>query len=157
MKLITVLLGLLIVVGNVTDIDKIRELYREASISKENTEQFYQLTKKSVVNKNPVYSAYYGAALTLKASFEKKRKNKIDLFKKGKTLIEAAIESNPNNLELRMIRLSIQSNAPKITAYNKNIKSDKEFITANVDTISSIKLKKYLKGFMSQSKVLKNK
>ncbi len=155
MKFLVFFIGLFTAITNNSDIHEIRNLYRNAKDSKANTEKFFEAAKKTDHNDNPVLSAYYGCALTLKASFSEKRGDKISYFREGKKLIQAAIESNPDNIELRMIRLSVQSSAPKITRYYKNIDEDKSFLKENIDKVSSPKLKEFIKGFMSTSRLFK--
>jgi len=153
MKFFVVLIGLLFSNIITTNIDEVRNSYRYAKQSKENTESFFELTQKTDRQNDPVLSAYYGCALTLKAAFSDKTMDKISYFRKGKKLIDLAIESNPKNIELRMIRLSVQISAPRITRYNRDIDTDKDFMIKNVDNISSPKLKEFVKGFMSNSGV----
>ncbi|MFD2561932.1 hypothetical protein [Aquimarina rubra] len=153
MKFLVVFIGLLFTNANVADIAEVRELYRYAKDSKENTEKFLEITEKTNYQNDPVLSAYYGCALTLKASFSEKRGDKISFFKQGKKLIESSIETDPNNIELRMIRLSVQSNAPRIIRYYKEIDEDKNYLIKNIDKVTSLKLKEFIKGFMSTSKV----
>ncbi|AXT53887.1 hypothetical protein D1818_24850 [Aquimarina sp. BL5] len=155
MKFFLLFIGLLF--GNVAtvDITEIRNSCKHAKDSKENVEKFYELTRSANYKGNSVLSAYYGCALTLKASFSEKRGDKISFFKQGKKLIEEAIASDPSNIELRMIRLSVQTSAPRITRYYREIDADKSFLIENIDKVPSLKLKKFIKGFMSTSAAFK--
>ncbi|WP_298538830.1 hypothetical protein [uncultured Aquimarina sp.] len=155
MKFFVLFIGLLFINITVNDITQVRSSYKYAKGSKENTEKFYELTKSLNYKESSVLSAYYGCALTLKASFSEKRGDKISFFKKGKKLIEEAIASDPNNIELRMIRLSVQISAPRITRYYKDIDADKSFLKENIDNVPSPELKKFIKGFISTSKAFK--
>lgn len=155
MKFFVLFVGLLFANINGTDISEVRNLYRYAKDSKQNTEKFYEVVQKMNYEEDSILSAYYGCALTLRASYAERRGDKLSFFKKGKKLIEAAIASDPNNIELRMIRLSVQSSAPRITRYYKNIDTDKIFLVENINKVSSPKLKEFIKGFMSRSKAFK--
>ncbi|WP_027392739.1 hypothetical protein [Aquimarina latercula] len=152
MKFLVLFMSLFFVNTSTVDITEVRNLYRHAKDTKENTDKFFETTQKINFENKPVLSAYHGCALTLKASYADRKLDKISFFRKGKKLIETAIEAEPNNIELRMIRLSVQTSAPKITRYYKDIDEDKDFLTNNVEKISSPKLKKFIKGFMSTSK-----
>jgi len=70
-------------------------------------------------------------------------------------MIEDAIASAPDNIELRMIRLSVQINSPIITRYRRNIEEDKKFLQENIGKVTVPKLKKFIQGFMSTSKAFK--
>ncbi len=135
------------------DVQEIRDSYKVCNESKENADRFYELTKTALQNQGAIYEGYHGAALTLKASFSWNPFNKMSYFNKGKKMIDNAIQSEPNNIELRMIRLSIQSNAPRIVGYYKNIEEDKDFILKNVEDVSSLELKQYISGYISHAKV----
>ncbi|MHA7057015.1 hypothetical protein ACWGOQ_0007340 [Aquimarina sp. M1] len=153
MKFLVLFIGLLITNSTVSDVTQVRELYRSAKDSKVNTEKFLEFVKNTDYQNDLVLSAYYGCALTLKASFSEKRGDKISFFKQGKNLIENAIEAAPDNIELRMIRLSVQSSAPRITRYYREIDEDKNYLINNIDKITSPKLKEFIKGYMSKSTI----
>lgn len=152
MKFVMLFIGLLFTMTTISDISEVRNLYRYAKNSKENTDKFYELTQKGNHSEDPVIAAYYGCALTLKASFSEKTGDRISYFRKGRRMIEDAIESAPSNIELRMIRLSVQINAPRITRYRKNIDEDRKFLQENIDKVTVPKLKKFIQGFMTSSK-----
>lgn len=128
--------------------ESVQELYITAYKSKENAFNFYQLTEENQ-SKSPINLAYFGAAKMIYAKYSK---NKIELLKDGKTIIENAIKSNPNDVELRFIRLSIQENLPKIVSYRKNIDEDKKYIIENIDNQND-RLKKYICEYIKISKV----
>lgn len=134
-------------------ISEVRELYKNCSISKEKALHFYQkLANVEKNDKNIVLSSYKAAAITLKSKYEKGLKRKKQLFKEGALLLEENIKKEPNNIELRLIRLSIQENVPKILRYKKNITEDKHFIYKNLHQVKNKKLRNYIKTFVLQSK-----
>ena len=71
-------------------------------------------------------------------------------FNGGKKLLEKQIKSDPNNTELRFIRLCIQYYIPDYLGYKSNIEEDKNFLVANLHKLSDERTKdiiyKYLKG-----------
>jgi hypothetical protein len=106
---------------------ELREQYINASKSKESTDVFFNLVSK-YNNDNATFLAYKGAAITLKSKFASKSERK-ELFVQGVTMVEKAIKKEPNNAEVRLIRLSIQENTPKILKYKSNIDEDKKVIS----------------------------
>jgi hypothetical protein len=131
-------------------ITEIRKLYPNASKSESNSKEFaLKLTDISTDDKTLV--AYKGASITMVAKFKKKVSDKISTFKEGSKLIELAVASEPNNIEIRLIRLSVQENVPGIVKYKKNILEDKSFILKQYKEQSSM-LKEYLKSYILQSK-----
>src|SRR5699024_11238863 len=76
-------------------------------------------------NKN--YNLYLNDALTI-SKFHSLGEGKIKDAKAGKNHIEDAVKADKENIEIRLVRLIIQENTPKIAGYKENIKEDKEFI-----------------------------
>ncbi len=157
MKILAILLVFLSTTAeDVISLEEIRSSYKICNESKEKAEQFFELTNKASQNKGAIYKGYHGAALALKASYSWNPFNKLSYFNKGKKMIDEAIQLEPDNIELRMIRLSIQSNAPKIAGYYQNIEEDKKFMLENIENVSGQGLKKYVEGYISHSDVFVN-
>ncbi|NND88838.1 MAG: hypothetical protein HKM28_06295 [Flavobacteriaceae bacterium] len=95
--------------------------------------------------------AYKGAIMTMMAKYTRNKSEKKDFFKEGVSLLEAAVESDPNNIEIRTIRLSIQENAPKFLRYHKNISEDKQYILEHYKEVRNAELKIFVKKFVQQS------
>jgi len=133
------------------DISDVRAAYRDAAENQEKTEKLYDELKAITETDAPVLLGYKGATATLMAKFAKGVKLKTSYFKEGEKLIELAIGANPENIELRYIRLSVQENAPKIVRYKKDISKDKQLILDNYKSIKNAEIMKYIKGFVSQS------
>ena len=138
------------------DLAAIRKMYTSVTKSESNAKEFSE--KLSTVSNDDakILVAYKAASILLDSKFEKKLKDKMDRFKEGANLLESTIKSEPNNIEIRMIRLSIQENVPGITGYKKNIKEDKNYITAHYAEQNAV-LKDYLKDFVLQSKSFSEK
>ena len=98
--------------------------------------------------------AYKGALLMKKSEFMKTVSQKIDMFKVGHELLEAAIKKAPQNAEYRFIRLTIQENAPKLLKYNKNIAEDKGLVVAEFKKMGA-ELRACVLDYAGQSRILK--
>jgi len=155
MKLLVSLL-LWINFAGTPDLASIRKMYSDVSKSETNAKEFTEKLSGVSNNDDKILVAYKAASILLDSKFEDKLKNKIDRFKEGAKLLEATIKSDPNNIEIRMIRLSIQENVPGITGYKKNIKEDKKFLTEHY-AAQNATLKDYLKDFVLQSKSFSDK
>lgn len=134
-----------------SDLEALRDSYSVANQSKENAKNFIEIADKKT-SSDPVISGYKAAAKVLEAKVTADGKRKA-LVKSGATNLENLIKSNPNNTELRLIRLSVQENVPKIVGYNKNLKEDKEFVLSNYSKQNAA-LKSYIKKFAAQSKTM---
>lgn len=151
MKLI-ILLFVLSLSG--TNITEIRNLYSNVMDSKEKQLEFIAYMEK-VEAKTPVLQAYKGVALTLESKNAKNIKDKKQFFIKGAELIEEAVNKEPENIEIRLIRLSVQENVPKFLKYHSNIEEDVALIKKNIDHIKDSELKLYVENYVKQSKSFK--
>ncbi|GGE13207.1 hypothetical protein [Sphingobacterium cellulitidis] len=88
-------------------------------------------------NKSATHLGYLGGLQTIWANHVFSPISKLKTFREGKKNIEQAIKKEPNNVELRFIRLSVQKNAPFFLGYNSNINEDFAFIKANSPQITS--------------------
>ena len=136
---------------NNPDISEIRKSYFNAANSESLSKNFSSKLSGVTNESDKTLVAYKGASIALMSKFAKKTADKIDDFKEGAKLVEFAVVSEPNNIEIRLIRLSIQGNVPKIVKYNSNKKEDKDFILAHYKEQSGA-LKEYVKNFILQSK-----
>ena len=140
---IIILVAFSLNISNAQSMQDIRRLYLESS---NNDSKLDSLNHLLVENKNKtnVLSAYYGANLLLKSKHLKNPFKKIEFFEKGKEIIENAIIKEPANIEIALIRYSVQKNSPRFLMYNKNLIEDYKFINTNINSVKDKKLKKYI-------------
>jgi hypothetical protein len=119
-------------------VNELRANYPNSISSKETCKKMIDDLSKEKLN--AVEKGYYGAYLAIWANHVWNPMDKLSTFKKGKTELENAIKEDPNNVELRFLRLSIQSNIPGILNYKQNIKSDLAFIKDHKNEIKSNQL-----------------
>ncbi len=62
---------------------------------------------------------------------------KLAVFNEGKKKLEKLIKENPNNTDLRYLRLVIQENIPAILNYKSSINMDKEFLSEKLKEVDS--------------------
>ncbi len=150
MKLIS-LLVVFLTLNLSNDLLIIRGLYPQAAKSEQMNNEL--VTKLTSVTKesDKILVAYKGASLALKAKFANHISDKISNIKEGATLIDFAVACEPTNVEMRLIRLSIQENVPLIVNYRKNIKEDKDYLMAHYQDQTD-ELKRYMNKFIEQSK-----
>lgn len=155
MKLLLSLL-LWINFANTPDLASIRKIYPDVAKSEANAKEFTEKLSGISNNDEKILVAYKAASILVDSKFGSLIGSKISRFKEGAKLLEATLKSDPNNIEIRMIRLSIQEDVPGITGYKKNIKEDKKFITTHYAE-QTAPLKEYLKDFVLQSKSFSEK
>lgn len=131
------------------DLETLRLLYRDATKSKEQAQAFYEPLAGVTKNDEPVLAAYKGAGLMLLARYEKlsARGPKV---KEAVPWIEQAIASEPNNAEIRLIRLSVQEHLPKFLKYNHSIEDDRQFIRQALPSLEDRGLKAMIDGYFDE-------
>lgn len=134
------------------DLASIRSAFQKADESEAHTDDLYKSLKDYSKN-DPVVLAYKGAAYGLRAKYELNRQVKKELFSRGAKTIESAVKSAPNNIEIRLIRLIIQENAPKVVKYNSNLAEDKKLILSNFSK-QSADVKAVIRAYAKRSKTL---
>ena len=132
------------------DLSSIRQNYISAATSEQEAEELYKSLEDINDTGDNTMVGYKAASLTLKAKYEKGLLNKKSLFTQGAKLLEAVIKRDADNYEVRLLRMSIQENAPKITGYNKDIEEDKKFLIKHYDSQKQ-DLKEFTKGFVARS------
>lgn len=133
------------------ELPDVRENYYAASKTKQNAEKFYN-SLSDYGKDNKTLLAYKGAAIALKSRYTSDKKKRKELFVQGLKLVESAVKSQPNNVEIRLIRLSIQENTPKVLKYKGNVGEDKKIIVDSFEKQSK-DLKEYIQIYAKQSKV----
>lgn len=156
MKLILLLITSLLFQTSSLDLETVRNAYLEAVSNSDSIENFNLLLSRITKNNDAVFIAYKGAGFTLKAKKAKKIKDKKAYFMEGVSQLHLAFSKSPKNIEIRCIRLGVQEHSPKILKYKKNIEEDKQFLISNFSKIKSSSLRKYIRGFILQSKVFSN-
>lgn len=145
------LLFLSILLTSPAQLPEIRKAYRTAADSEKNAMKLAKLldgVSRDDTNKTLV--AYKGCALTLKSRFSNYLPDKITYMKEGAGHIDDAAAADPANIEIRMIRLSVQENVPFIVNYRGNKEEDKGFILAHYAKTPK-DIRPFIRNFILQS------
>ena len=132
----------------------VRESFQSAEKTKEGAKAFNQLMATDLDLNKDLKIAYYGASETLLAKHGGSIAERVGIFKSGKGYIEIAVKNSPSNVEIRLVRLMIQFNAPSILGYHSDIEKDKEFIIKHFNSVSP-DLKAYIKKIAKDTDVFK--
>lgn len=153
MKLVILLFTALCLNAQALNFNAIRIAYKQAANDSTKVVEFSKLMSKVNKKDNAVLVAYKGASLTLLARKAKTIKEKREGFIEGVSWLNHAIDQEPNNIEIRFVRIGIQENTPKLLKYKGNIEEDKLFILKQFNYIKSSSLKNHIKDYILQSKV----
>lgn len=132
-----------------SNLDTIRTAYFSGQMDEQEAEDFNSLMNKTEVN-SPTLKAYKGASLALNAKHGKGIKQKKEFFEQAVALLEEAVQTEPNNSEIRLIRLSVQENSPRIVKYKTNMDEDKALVLESFQS-QSAEVKKCIKDYVSNS------
>ena len=147
MKLIISFLSAFIFLFQAADLEAVRAKYPSAHTTKQNADNFAKLVEKGT---GSTMSGYKAAAKIIQAKYAKGEGRK-KIITAGATSLENAIKADPDNAELRLIRLSIQESLPKFIKYNGHITTDKAFLIKNYGGQTS-SMKSHIKKFAATSK-----
>jgi hypothetical protein len=134
-----------------------------STIDKSSFYEAFESNSQSAIEKNiaqlqkekqsTARDAYIGALTMKQSQFKEIPKEKLSFFKKGKAMLEAAIQKFPKNGEYRFLRLVIQENTPKILKYKLNIDEDVK-IVINTYKSQDAAVKKSIKKYAEKSEHL---
>lgn len=129
---------------------KIRNLYERAAIKEDAQIKLNDL----LLNKpeSALSTGYKGANLMVSAKYVFNPIRKLNRFNKGKDLMEKALKKDPQGVELRYIRFTIQTNLPSFLGYSAQVNEDKEFLINKLGTIADLDLKNRIVAYLITSK-----
>ncbi|RZK49741.1 MAG: hypothetical protein EOO99_05165 [Pedobacter sp.] len=132
--------------GQTTDIKFIRSNYGDAVANKAICLEMIRELEKNV--QDPLKQAYLGAFQTIWAKHVNNPINKLSSFKNGCKNIELAVHKNPQSVEIRFIRYSVQKHAPRFLGYADNLKEDQALLKARLHLVNSDQLKTYIQDIL---------
>lgn len=91
------------------------------------TDSLY-LALKSGSTKSPLIVAYIGTLEALKAKHSWNPYNKIKFVSLSQKTMKKAVEQDPNNLEIRFMRFTIQHYTPSFLGFSKDLEEDRKAI-----------------------------
>lgn len=118
-----------------TSLDQIRLNYITAVSDKNTCKKMIE--ELQLKTNDPIYLGYLGGFQAIWANHVGNPFSKLKTFNKGKANIEKSIKEEPDNPELRYIRLSIQKNVPAILGYKDMVEGDTEFLRLHKNKITS--------------------
>lgn len=133
-------------------ITEIRNLYEKSLKSEDDCQKLIDLLEP--YKKDPLYLGYSGCATMMMAKHTFSPFSKLSYFKKGKLMLEDAINADEKNFELRFLRFTAQTNMPSFLGYNDSIEKDKKFILNSFSQIKDVSLEDYVLPALQKSKDL---
>jgi hypothetical protein len=133
------------------DIHTVRNLFYAAADNSTNVAAFISYMEKLNEQNKPEVKAYYGMGYLLMAKYAFNPYSKLSNFNKGKELLEAAIQADSKNAELRFLRLSVQTHAPFFLNYANKVREDEQLIRIIYPTLKDDDLRERIKIFFKEN------
>lgn len=137
------------------NLEELRILYERAPQEEVATERLIELVN-SGDSQNPLFLGYKGVGTMIMAKHTGNPFKKLSYFKKGKAILEEAIELESSNYELRFLRFSAQTQMPSFLGYNESIENDKSFLLSAFPGLEQGAFRDMVKSFLLQSDTLEN-
>lgn len=134
------------------EIQEVKSLFQASAKSKTAADQLLKLLAEVTESSSPLLIGYKGAAEMMQAKYAWSPISKVKRFNNGKHLIETAVKKAPDHLEIRFLRLAIQTNLPAFLNYNDDIQNDKKFVLSNLKNSKDKTLKQNIVKYLSTSK-----
>lgn len=131
------------------NLDEFRNLIKSAEKSEQAAKTLIE--KSTVAHKNtnePIFRGFLAVGNFFMAKHVFNPLKKMSYFKEGKNNLENAVNADPKNIEIRMMRLITQENIPRILGYNQHIKEDREFLIKEYQKAENPVLKNYIKEYL---------
>jgi hypothetical protein len=146
--LIILLFSCSIVYAKAPAIKEVRIMLHNATTNEEACNKLISLLVPFNETNNPLLFGYRGGATMLMAKHAFNPFSKLSYFKKGKIMLERAIKAERNNVELRFLRYTIQTNVPGFLNYNSDKDADRIFLTQSVLKLKDLELQKIINEFL---------
>ena len=132
-------------------LEDVRLLFHQSQESQKTCTQLIELLQPYTEKNNSLFLGYRGCATMMMAKHAINPFSKLSYFRKGKLLLEKAIQFDPKNIELRFLRYTVQYNVPSFLNYDSNQKQDRLFLLQSVNSLNDQKLKKIITSFLSDN------
>jgi hypothetical protein len=137
------------------DIASVRSMFQQAASDEVACKKMIRVLAP-YDEKKPLLLGYKGSGTMMMAKHVFSPFSKLSYFKKGKQMLESAINTDDKNFELRFLRFTAQTNIPSFLGYDSDIQKDKEFILNHFLQIKDTGLKEFVLPILIKSKYLNN-
>lgn len=111
--------------------------------------RIHERFEKTDIGGNNILLGYKGAVVMGLSRHHPNVFKKMGFFSDGKEMLEKSINAEPENIELRFLRLTIQANLPSFLGYSDNKENDKVFVLRHLDDANSEEFKTRARNFIS--------
>ena len=136
-------------------LDLVRQLYKEATADLEELEDLWEKVKDYQKDAGVLF-AYKAAAKALQAKDSWIPHKKWTYIKEAMVMFREAIETEPENIEMRFLRFTVQHNTPEFLDLSDELDEDLECIRTQIHRFADFKLEDkhiaFMLEFLEESK-----
>ena len=111
----------------------------------------YEVFESTDYKDDNMLLGYHGATLIGMTRHDGNVFKKMSYFNDGKKLLEKSIDVDHDNVELRFLRLTIQTHMPSFLGYSENKESDKAFVLNHLEETKSESFKTKVRNFIKHA------
>lgn len=134
--------------NNSPTLQEVRNLYQKAENSENACKNLLKILEPYDETNSPLFLGYKACTNLMMAKHVSNPFTKYSYFKKGRKMLETAVNADKNDVELRSLRFAAQSNIPSFLNYNDDISTDKIFILKSYHLIKDPVLKENIYSYM---------
>ncbi|WP_462247381.1 hypothetical protein [Ekhidna sp.] len=136
------------------DLSEIRSEFHAVVLNPDDSRSFYDFLK-DVENPSSTIKAYQAVSEALLAQVVWNPFSKLKQVMKYDKQMEAAVEEDPANIEIRFLRLAIEYNLPSFLGMSTHLEEDVEKIVSGLSSVSEMQVNpmfgKYIFYFLNET------
>ncbi len=155
MRIVTGILSIaLALTVSAQDLSEIRSEFHAVVLNPDDSRSFYDFLK-DVENPSSTIKAYQAVSEALLAQVVWNPFSKLKQVMKYDKQMEAAIEEDPANIEIRFLRLAIEYNLPSFLGMSTHLEEDVDKIVSGLSSVSKMQVNpmfgKYIFYFLNET------
>lgn len=140
--------------STVHNVSEARTLFKTAAYNPQSCASLMYGLKNYTEQNNPTLAAYKACGWMMHAKYAINPLDKWNSFSKGKSMLQKSVSKEPQNVEIRFLRLAMQAKCPSFLGYSEDIPKDKQYILQRFNSLEDLELKNLMKAFLDKADVL---
>jgi hypothetical protein len=136
------------------ELENIRMMFHKAESSQIVCLELIEQLQPYNEDNNVLFMGYKACATMLMAKHVFNPFSKLSHFKRGREMLEKAIQFDHNNIELRFLRYTIQTNVPSFLNYSQSKDLDRLFLVNSLNKLNDQKLKRIIAAYLTTNKTV---
>lgn len=140
--------------SSVHNVSEARTLFKTAAFNPQSCASLMYGLKNYTEENNPTLAAYKACGWMMHAKYAINPLDKWNSFSKGKSMLQKSVSKEPQNVEIRFLRLAMQYKCPSFLGYSDDIPKDKNYVIQQLKTLEDTELKHLIKAFLDKADIL---